>query len=90
MQKRLKISRITLFFKGYFLISNTQTLGGVTSRVVGEKRIHYIFWDFDKCTLGEIETKLGQIQREFGLGNIYVTSDLEGSYRVWCSLKGLG
>ena len=71
-----------MFFKGYFLISNTQTLQGVTSRV--GKNEHLIFWDLDKCTLKEAETKLAEVQREFNLGNIFITSDIEGSYRAWC------
>jgi hypothetical protein len=87
LQKRIKISRLTIFFKGYFLISNTQTLKGFTSKVVREKNLHYIFGDLDNCTQKEAEIVFTKVQYEFKLGDTYLVSDLEGSYRFWCFSK---
>lgn len=70
--------------KLFFSISNCQTLEGFTTKVVGKKHIHYIFWDLEKCSLGEATEKLAEVQKEFKLGNIYVTSDADRSYRAWC------
>jgi hypothetical protein len=84
---RIKIlDRLTVFF----MISGTQTLEGVTSKVVTEpeeKHLHYIFFDLEKCGLTEIVKKLGKIQRDFKLGDIFILSDAEGSYRAWCYSK---
>lgn len=75
---RVKLGGFTVFF----MASHTQTLEGVTSRV--GKNEHLIFWDLEKCSLNEAIKKLKQIQYDFRLGNIFITSDAEGSYRAWC------
>jgi hypothetical protein len=74
----------------FAMLSKTQTLQGLTSKVVNEpeeKHLHYILWDLDKGTLAEVEQKLGEAQRDFKLGDIYVFSDAEGSYRAFCWSK---
>jgi len=78
---RVKLRQFTVFI----MMSHTQTLEGVTSRV--GKNEHLIFWDLENCSLAEAESKLGQIQKEFKLGNIFVTSDAQRSYRAWCFSK---
>jgi hypothetical protein len=80
---RMNILRLTIFF----MVSETQVLEGVTSKVVTEpeeKHLHYIFFDLDCGSLEEVMQLLGEIQREFRLGDIYIVSDREGSYRAWC------
>jgi hypothetical protein len=72
------------------MLSKTQTLEGVTSKVVSEpeeKHLRYIFFDLDSGTLAEVEQKLEEIQRDFKLGDIYICSDREGSYRAFCFSK---
>ncbi len=64
------------------MISHTQTLEGITSKV--GKNEHLIFLDLENCTLQEAAEKLSDVQYEFGLGDIYITSDIEGSFRAWC------
>jgi hypothetical protein len=77
---RLKLGRLT----AYFMISLTQTLEGVTSKVVGEKDLHLIFWDLEKCSREEAEKTLKERQFQHQLGNIFLVSDIKGSYRGWC------
>jgi len=75
---RFKIRGLNVFF----LLSHTQTLEGVTSRVGNNQ--HLIFWDLEKCRLREAVEKLSGIQHEFKLGDIFVVSDAEQSFRGWC------
>jgi hypothetical protein len=84
---RIKILRVLTVF---FMVSETQTLEGVTSKVVTEpeeKHLHFIFLDLEKYTLSEVVKKLDEIQRDFRLGDFFVFSDTEGSYRAWCWSK---
>ena len=69
--------------KKFFMFSFTQTLEGITSRIMGRNE-HMIFWDLENCSLGEVVEKLSEIQLEFGLGDIFITWYVEGSYRAWC------
>jgi hypothetical protein len=66
------------------MISKTQTLKGITSTVNKKEHLHYIFWDLESCTLEQAEQTLKKVQQEFCLSNIYITSDLDKSYRAWC------
>jgi hypothetical protein len=77
---RAKIFNITLFF----MLSQTQTVKGITSRLRSGK--HIILWDLDKkkFTLLQIKEMLRRIQRKYGLSNIYIVSDKIGSFRAWC------
>lgn len=83
---RIKLGRIKVFA----MLSKTQTLEGVTSKVVTEpeeKHLHYIFWDLEGCSLQEAIETLAEVQYEFKLGDIFIISDCEGSYRAWCFSK---
>jgi hypothetical protein len=83
---RLKLGNLTFFG----MMADTQTLEGVTSKVVDEpqeKQLHYLFFDLENCTLAEVEQKLGEIQFDFKIGDTYVFSDREGSYRAFCWSK---
>jgi len=73
-----KLGTVTVFF----MISKTQTLEGVTSKV-GEDE-HIILWDLENCTLEQAKQTLADVQYKYRLGDIYITSDCEGSYRAWC------
>jgi hypothetical protein len=78
---RAKIGNITFFF----MVAKTQTLEGVTS--LQPDGIHTVLWDLENCTLKQAEETLRAVQRKYGLSHIYVVSDSEGSYRVWCFSK---
>lgn len=79
---RIKIGNYTLFG----MISKTQTLKGITSKVIGKEKehLHYIFWDLEGCSLEEAKETLTNVQYEFKLGNIFITSDYPKSFRAWC------
>jgi hypothetical protein len=77
---RLKFGNLTFFG----MISKTQTLEGITSTVNKKEHLHYIFWDLENCTLEQAEKTLKEVQEEFLLSNIYITSDKDKSYRAWC------
>lgn len=77
---RIKIGNYTLFG----MISKTQRLEGITSKVENQKRLHYIFWDLENCTLDEVKYTLTTVQHDFALGDIFITGDIERSYRAWC------
>ena len=44
---RLKLKTLTLFG----MIAHTQKVEGITSKVIGEKDLHYVFWDLEECSL---------------------------------------
>jgi len=75
----------------FAMLSKTQTLEGITSKVITEpeeKHLHYIFFDLEGGhELGEVNHGLGDIQCEFKLGDIYIHSDKECSYRAICYSK---
>jgi len=77
---RLKFGKITFFG----MISKTQTLKGIGSLVDKKEHLHYIFWDLEGCTRKEAEQTLMEVQREFKLGMIFLTSDKEKSFRAYC------
>jgi len=77
---RAKIKNYTVFF----MVSKTQTLKGITSKVVKGKDKHYIFWDFENCTQQQALETLMEVQQEFKLGMIFLLSDYPKSYRAFC------
>lgn len=77
---RIKIRNTTVFF----MLSKTQTLEGITSKVVGKKDKHYIFWDLENCTKQEALKTLAEVQKEFSLGMIFLLSDCPKSFRAIC------
>jgi len=74
----LKLRNITI----YFMISASQTLEGVTSKVGEDK--HIILWDLENCSLEQAKQVLAEVQAKYRLGDIWITSDAEGSFRAWC------
>jgi hypothetical protein len=75
---RIKFGEFTVFG----MIARTQTLEGVTSLQSDGK--HIVMWDLKGCSLEEAEETLRNVQRTYILSNIYIVSDIEGSYRAWC------
>lgn len=77
---RTKIFNTTLFF----MLSQTQTVKGITSRLRNGK--HIVLWDLDKkkVTLMQIKEVLRKVQQKYGLSNIYIVSDKMDSFRAWC------
>jgi hypothetical protein len=73
-----KIGNLTVFF----MVSASQTLEGITSKV-GEDQ-HLILWDLEGCTLRQATETLADVQFKHRLGDIYVVSDAEGSFRAFC------
>jgi hypothetical protein len=78
---RAKLRNLTFFV----MIAKTQTLEGVTSLQTDGS--HIVMWDLENCTLQKAEKTLKKIQRKYRLSNIYIASDVEGSYRAWCFSK---
>jgi hypothetical protein len=75
---RIEKFGITLFV----LISHTQSLEGVTS--LQEDDLHTPFFDIDNCSLDDAVSSLEELQITHNLSDIFVTSDKERSFRVWC------
>ena len=75
-------------FTIFVMVSETQSLDGVTSQVIGREGYHYPFFDIEKpretLLLEEVEYGLGKIQVSYGLPNIHIESDRRGSFRSWC------
>jgi hypothetical protein len=81
---RIKKFGYTLFM----MLSKTQTLEGIPSKVIGKEGYHYPFFDIEKhskiVSLEEVKIGLGKIQTSNNLSDFYITSDKEGSYRAYC------
>jgi len=79
---RITLPNHTFFFKA----SQKQRLYGVISNCLDEppeKFMHYIFMDFDETPLPRLIRKtLIPVQVEFRIGDIFILSDKEGSYRA--------
>jgi len=73
-----KIGNLTIFF----MVSSTQSLEGVTSKIGKDE--HLVLWDLEKCTLEQAKETLTNVQYKYRLGDIFIVSDCEGSYRAWC------
>jgi hypothetical protein len=69
----------------YMNLSRVETLMGMNSNA-GDGR-HFVFMDCDSVRLNELAVNLLELQNDFDLGEMYVTSDTSGNYRVWCFEK---
>ena len=65
-----------------FCFAYIQTLEGITSLLPNGK--HIILWDLDGCSLEEAKKTLRDVQRQYNLSDIFIVSDMEGSYRAFC------
>jgi hypothetical protein len=68
----------------FIMLSETQTLEGITSRVIGKEGKHYPFFDIENCGQIQAEIGLGKIQVSYGLPDIFITSDKKRSFRAYC------
>ena len=76
---RMKLGEYTFFG----MVSKTQTLEGLTSIQSDGK--HIIMFDSkDNCDLNKLKECWERIQQKYGLSNVFIVSDKEGSYRIWC------
>lgn len=70
------------------MVSETQSLEGITSKVIGRDGYQYPFFDLErpheKLPLEYVERELGKIQVSYGLPDVFLNSDKEGSYRGYC------
>jgi hypothetical protein len=77
---RLRFGTFTFFG----MLSKTQKLEGITSKVIGEKDKHYPFFDLENCSLSQAESTLKVIQDIYDMSNIYIESDFSRSFRALC------
>jgi hypothetical protein len=75
---RVKLGNVTFFT----MISKTQTLKGITSKIAQDK--HIIMWDLENCTLEQAEQTLNWIQHKYNLSDIRIYSDIKKSFRAIC------
>ena len=75
---RMKIGNITAFF----MLSHSQSLEGVTS--LQDDGLHTPFFDIENCSLDECVSALKELQFIYNLSDVFVTCDLDRSFRVWC------
>jgi len=84
MKKRIGNRTLTFFV----MVAETQTLEGITSQVIGREGYHYPLFDIERpreiLSLELVERELGKIQVSYGLSNIHIRSDKQGSYRAYC------
>lgn len=70
------------------MLAQTQSLKGITSKIIGDKfNRHYVFWDLEKCSLDNAKQALLVVQEQYGLSDIFITSDFPKSFRAWCFSK---
>jgi hypothetical protein len=81
---RINLRAIFANFTFFLMVSQTQTIEGVTSLQKDEK--HTVMWDLD-CTLEEATPKLKEIQAIYDLSDIFVLTDNDKTYRAWCFKK---
>jgi len=66
------------------LFAVTQRLHGITSLVPNSGGKHIILGDIENCTLEQVIEEARFVQKKYGLSNIYIKSDAENSFRLWC------
>lgn len=69
-------------FTIFIMVSETQTLEGITSLLPNGK--HYPLFDIEGCILEKAENGLMKVQISYGLSDIFITSDYDKSFRAWC------
>ena len=75
---RIKVRGITFFA----MVSKTQTLEGITSKVSKEGNLHIPMWDLENCSLRKAQKSLSFVQNKYALSDIIIISDSIGSYRA--------
>ena len=83
LPRRINVRIKKFGFTVFIMLSKTQTLEGLTSIQSDGK--HIIMFDSkDNCDLNELKECWKRIQQKYGLSNVFIVSDKEGSYRIWC------
>lgn len=77
-QIRIIFKRINIFV----MISTTQAVKGISS--LQEDGTHIILWDLDNCTEEEAILDLYNVQQQYNLGEIFILSDKQKSFRAIC------
>lgn len=80
MRFNLRIKKFGYTF--FMMISKTQTLEGVTSLL--PNGLHTPFFDIENCSQIKAENILRILQSKYHLPDIFLTSDIERSFRAWC------
>lgn len=65
-----------------FLFAKTQILEGITSRLLN--KMHFILADVENCSNEEVIEEARDTQLKHGLSNMYIYSDFERSFRIFC------
>lgn len=80
---RVAVGNLTFFA----MLSQTQTIEGVTSLQSDGKHIIMLDCDSENCNLQQIKNKLKEIQVVYGLSDIFIVTDNDTSFRAWCLSK---
>ncbi len=67
----------------YFLFTTTERAEGISSDLMDTSN-HIVLWDFDNMKLEDVKQSLRTVKDKFSLGDIFIMSDKEGSYRAMC------
>ena len=76
---RAKFGNMTFFV----MLSRYQKLEGITNEYDKKKRLFYPFWDIEGCSLEECKKSLDNIMLSYDLGDIFITTDNDKTYRAW-------
>ena len=79
--------KITKHFGNYgfstlILFALTQRLHAITSFL--PNGMHFILADIENCSFEQVVEEAEYVQQKYGLSNMYIYSDTERSYRVFC------
>lgn len=80
---KLKLPFNRLF---YASLVETEKCIGINSNRKGEDS-HFVFMDIDEAKIGDLVIELERQQNKYNMGEIYITTDKEDSYQVWCFKK---
>lgn len=69
-------------FSLLFLFALTQRLHGIASLL--PNGMHFILADVENCSFEQVVEEAKYVQQKYGLSNMYIYSDTERSYRVFC------
>lgn len=67
----------------YFLFTTVERAEGIASDLLDNDK-HIILWDFDDMSLADVRESLISVKNKYKLGDIFIMSDKENSYRAMC------
>ena len=71
-------------FSLLFLFAKTQKLEAITSSIPNSGNKHIILADVENCSTEEVVEETKYVQRKYGLSHMYIYSDAERSFRIFC------